>query len=125
MLQLIKAITENPADKTEVNLIFANVTPQDVLLKSYLDDLTKEFPRIKVRYTVDKPSADWKGDTGFVSEEMLKADLPAPGQGKVFICGPNPMLGFISGTKAPDYSQGEVGGILKKLGYSEKDVFKF
>jgi cytochrome-b5 reductase len=32
---------------------------------------------------------------------------------------------MISGTKAPDYSQGEVGGILKKLGYSSSDVYKF
>ncbi len=31
----------------------------------------------------------------------------------------------ISGPKAKDYSQGEVQGILKALGYTSAQVFKF
>jgi cytochrome-b5 reductase len=35
------------------------------------------------------------------------------------------MMKAVSGPKAPDYTQGEIGGMLKKLGYKEEDVFKF
>ena len=35
------------------------------------------------------------------------------------------MMNAISGDKAKDKSQGELSGILKQLGYSADQVFKF
>lgn len=35
------------------------------------------------------------------------------------------MLAAIAGPKAPDWTQGEVGGALKTLGYATTDIFKF
>lgn len=35
------------------------------------------------------------------------------------------MMASISGQKAPDYSQGELSGLLKELGYEKDQVFKF
>jgi cytochrome-b5 reductase len=126
MLQLMNAVKNNPQDKTQVTLLFANVTPQDILLKAYLDDLAASDSRFTVKYTVDKADAQWTGETGYVTQELLqKAEMPAPGKGKIFVCGPNPMVASLAGPKAPDYSQGELAGLLKKLGYSEQDVFKF
>jgi hypothetical protein len=39
--------------------------------------------------------------------------------------GPPPMMNAISGDKAKDKSQGELTGILKQLGYTPEQVFKF
>ncbi|RYG47242.1 hypothetical protein EON67_08750, partial [archaeon] len=62
MLQLIRAILDNPRDKTEVRLLFANKTPADVILKAELDALAAVHPNFKVTYIVDAGSAgaDWK-----------------------------------------------------------------
>ena len=46
-------------------------------------------------------------------------------QHRVQVCGPPPMMKAISGDKNPDKSQGEVTGLLGKLGYSNDNVFKF
>jgi cytochrome-b5 reductase len=35
------------------------------------------------------------------------------------------MMNAISGDKAPDKSQGELGGQLKAMGYSSEQVYKF
>jgi cytochrome-b5 reductase len=35
------------------------------------------------------------------------------------------MMNAVSGPKAKDYTQGELSGILKTLGFSEANVFKF
>jgi len=35
------------------------------------------------------------------------------------------MMNAISGPKTPDYKQGELTGLLKKLGFNESQVFKF
>ena len=126
MLQVLQRILANPADKTKVNLVFANETEEDILLRDYLDDVAKKHPeQVKVYHCINKPPKGWQQGSGFVNENILKEFMPKPGQGKVFICGPPPMLTAISGSKAPDYSQGQVGGLLKKLGYTEEDVFKF
>ncbi|KAJ3039817.1 NADH-cytochrome b5 reductase [Rhizophlyctis rosea] len=125
-LQVIQRILSNPEDKTKVTLVFANIAEEDILLRSYFDGLKKQNPdRIEVYYVLEKPPKGWTEGVGYVSEQIIKEKLPKPGEGKVFICGPNQMLAAISGTKTPDYKQGEVGGILKKLGYTENDVYKF
>ena len=68
----------------------------------------------------------WKGGVGYVNEAMCKEHLPAPSDDiKVFVCGPPPMMAAISGDKAPDKSQGELSGMLAKMGYTKSMVNKF
>ncbi|KAJ3023978.1 NADH-cytochrome b5 reductase [Thoreauomyces humboldtii] len=126
MVQLIQRILSNPEDKTKMTLVFANIAEEDIILRDYFDAVAKKNPgQFEVRYVLEKPPQGWKGETGYISEKLVKEVAPAPGTGKVFVCGPNPMVAAISGTKAKDFSQGQVGGILKKLGYAESDVYKF
>lgn len=73
MLQVVKAIIQGRAagDKTEIDLIFANVTPQDILLKEDLDTLAKEDPGFRVHYVLDKPPEGWTGGVGYVTSDMI------------------------------------------------------
>ena len=62
MYQILEQALKDKANKTKFTLIFANVTPKDILLKEEFDDLQKKHPEtLKVVYTVDKPDAEWKG----------------------------------------------------------------
>ncbi|KAH7541892.1 hypothetical protein FEM48_Zijuj02G0015500 [Ziziphus jujuba var. spinosa] len=66
-----RAILENPSDKTNVRLIYANVTYEDILLK---------------------PPEGWEGGIGFVSKEMIQTHCPAPASDiQILRCGPPPM----------------------------------
>ncbi|KAG9152912.1 hypothetical protein Leryth_012535 [Lithospermum erythrorhizon] len=126
MLQIIDAILKNADDNTQVSLIYANVSPDDILLKKKLDVLAAKHPNLKVFYTVDTPSKDWNGGVGYVSKEMVVKGLPAPSDDSlILVCGPPGMMKHISGDKAKDWTQGEVSGILKELGYTESMVYKF
>lgn len=73
MLQIIRAIVRGRAagDKTEVDLIFANVTPQDILLQEDLDALTQEDKGIRVHYVLDNPPEGWTGGVGYVTADMI------------------------------------------------------
>lgn len=80
MLQIIRAISRNrPAnggtDTTEVDLIFANVNPEDILLKEDLDKISKEDPGFRVHYVLNNPPEGWTGGSGFVTPEMIKVWL--------------------------------------------------
>jgi len=63
---------------------------------------------------------------GRVDSKILKAQLPPPSEDVlVLVCGPEPMLAAVSGPKGPNYTQGEVGGLLQQLGYTSEQVYKF
>ncbi|GLC37614.1 hypothetical protein PLESTF_001642100 [Pleodorina starrii] len=130
MLQVIDAILENPNDKTQVSLVYANVTESDIILKDKIDALVAAHPdRLKVYYVVDKPSwggVFWRGGVGYITRDLLKQKMPQPSRDSlVMVCGPPGMMEAVSGNKAPDYSQGEVKGLLKELGFDSSNVYKF
>jgi len=76
MLQVIRAIQRNrPNDQTEVDLLFANVNPEDILLRDDLDKIAKEDSKIKVHYVLNNPPQGWTGGMGFVTPEMIKVSL--------------------------------------------------
>ncbi|KAI1827193.1 oxidoreductase NAD-binding domain-containing protein [Xylaria intraflava] len=128
MYQLIRSIFSNPEDKTKVTLVFGNVTEDDILLKKELADIENTYPqRFRAFYVLDNPPRDWAGSKGYISKDLLKTVLPEPKEGniKIFVCGPPAMYKAISGGKKSPKDQGELSGILKELGYTEEQVYKF
>lgn len=80
MLQIIRAIIRGRpknggTDTTEVDLIFANVNFEDILLKEDLDALTREDPGFRVYYVLNNPPEKWDGGVGFCAPDMIKVYL--------------------------------------------------
>lgn len=95
MLQVIRAIIRGRAagDKTEVDLIFANVNEEDILLKEDLDTLAAQDKGFRVHYVLNNPPAGWTGGVGFVTPDMIEKLLPKPADDvKILLCGPPPMI---------------------------------
>ncbi|CAG8468202.1 10618_t:CDS:2 [Funneliformis caledonium] len=105
-----------PNMKKHIGMITFFLFLDDILLYNDFKELSKNHPnQLKIYYTLDKPPKDnWTQGVGYVSEEMVKENIPAPNEDVlVLVCGPS------SGGKASDMSQGLVRGILKKLGYTQ------
>lgn len=80
MLQIIRAIIRGRPrsggkDTTEVDLIFANVNEEDILLREDLDALAAEDDKFRVYYVLNNPPESWHGGVGFVSAEMIKVGV--------------------------------------------------
>ncbi|KAL4949922.1 NADH-cytochrome b5 reductase 2 [Aspergillus filifer] len=128
MYQLAREIFKNPEDKTKVTLVFGNVTEEDILLKKEFQELENTYPqRFRAFYVLDNPPSGWTGGKGYITKELLKTVLPEPKEEniKIFVCGPPGMYKTISGPKVSPKDQGELTGILKELGYSKDQVYKF
>ncbi|KAF9305741.1 NADH-cytochrome b5 reductase [Mortierella antarctica] len=128
MWQVIGALLKDSEDKTKINLLFANNTAQDIILKDELEALTAAHPdRFKITYVIDAAAEGWTGETGYVTADLIKKYLPEAGSAgnKVFVCGPPPMMVSVCGPKGPNFTQGEVEGALKELGLTIEQVFKF
>lgn len=96
MYQLIKEVLKTDADKTQLSLIYANQTPDDILCREDLESWASKYPdRFKLYYTVDRAAEDWTGGVGFVNAAMIKEHLPAPSDDTfILMCGPPPMIKF-------------------------------
>ena len=57
MFQVVNAILRDPRDKTQLSLIFANVTEDDILLRTELDTLAAVHPNFSVHYVLNNPPA--------------------------------------------------------------------
>ena len=115
MLQVMAAILKDPSDKTEISLIYANQTEDDILVRDELEDLALKHPtRLKLWYTLDRPPAGWKYSTGFITAEMISEHIPAPADDTiVLMCGPPPMVKFACMDN------------LTKLGFSKSSMVAF
>jgi len=64
-----------------------------------LEKLAKDNPeRLKIYYTLDNPPENgWTQGTGFVSQKMIKENIPAPSDDVlVLVCGPGGYVIFFS-----------------------------
>ncbi|NXP75536.1 NB5R3 reductase, partial [Ramphastos sulfuratus] len=115
MLQIIRAIMKDKDDPTVCQLLFANQTEKDILLRSELEELQVQHSRrFKCWYTLDRAPENWDYSQGFVNQEMIRDHLPPP-QDDVLIlmCGPPPMIQYAC---IPN---------LDKLGYNKDMSFSF
>lgn len=115
MLQMARQVFKDPEDRTELWLLFANQTEDDILLRQELEDLQNAHPtRFHLWYTLDRPGAGWKYSSGFVNDEMIRGHMPPPGPDTlVLMCGPPPMINFAC---IPN---------LEKLGYKPENRFAY
>ena len=95
MLQIIRAVLRNPEDRTKITLIYANITPADILLREDLENLTIQYPeKFKLHLVVEKASqGTWNGDIGYITDQIIQKNCPPPAKDiKILICGPPPMV---------------------------------
>ncbi|XP_059620373.1 NADH-cytochrome b5 reductase 3 isoform X2 [Phlebotomus argentipes] len=115
MLQLVRHILKSGTDKTEIALLFANQTENDILLRNELELFSSKHPdQFKVWYTLDSTPADWQYSKGFISDEMIRDHLLPPSDSTiVLMCGPPPMITYAC---IPN---------LDKLGYDQNLRFAY
>uniref|UniRef100_A0A1I7YHR5 NADH-cytochrome b5 reductase n=2 Tax=Steinernema glaseri TaxID=37863 RepID=A0A1I7YHR5_9BILA len=115
MLQVIDAILKDPTDQTELSLLFANQTENDILCRKELEELhNKHGDRFHLWYTIDRADIDWNYSVGFIDQDMIEKHLPSPdADTAILMCGPPPMIKFAC---VPN---------LEKIGHPARSMFTF
>ena len=83
------------ADRRDVRpaiLFYGNSDWDGVAFREELERLEDRLS-LEVVHVLERPPADWSGETGYVTAEVLARHLP-PGYRRFqfFICGPEPMM---------------------------------
>ncbi|KAK2429630.1 sulfite oxidase [Trifolium repens] len=114
--QVANAILKDANDRTEMYVVYANRTEDDILLREELDEWAKIYSdRFKIWYVVENAKEGWEYSVGFITESIMREHVPLAGEDTLALaCGPPPMIQFA------------VQPNLEKMGYDiKKDLLVF
>ncbi len=106
MRSAIEYIERNREDFLDVHLFFGFKNPKEILFK---EDMEKWREKFNLNLIVDKGDKKWKGNVGFVTDVLERADIDNKRK-VVFICGPPAMIKFVI-------------EILEKKGFNHDQIF--
>jgi cytochrome-b5 reductase len=114
MYQLIRAICEDERDTTEISLIYANRSEEEILLREELEAFARKYKNLKIWYMLDQPPQKWAYGQGYVTAQVMSERLPMPATDtKIMLCGPP---GMINASKKALASLGfEAPGAVTKM----------
>ncbi|KAK1558278.1 hypothetical protein Q3G72_000649 [Acer saccharum] len=94
--QVCQAIIKDPEDETEMFIVYANRTEDDIMLREELDEWAKKHKRLNVWYIVQESIKEgWQYSTGFVTEAIMREHIPEGLDDTLALfCGPPPMIQF-------------------------------
>jgi ferredoxin-NADP reductase len=89
---IIELITRH--DPRPITLLYANKRQADMAFKDQFNELTQQLPQqFKVVYVVTRAdAANWQGETGHISIELINKHVDQPVAAEYYICGPQPMM---------------------------------
>ncbi|KAM0548778.1 hypothetical protein ACHAPJ_009774 [Fusarium lateritium] len=105
MYQLIRAICEDERDTTEISLVLANRTEEDILLRDELHAFACKCPnKLKIWYLLDQPPKGWAYGSGYCDADVIRERLPpCTADTKMMLCGPP---GLVNASKKTLVSMG-------------------
>merc|ERR1712226_262250 len=125
MVQAVHAVLGDSSNDSEVVMLYGSRTSDDILGKELLDYWSDTSDKLSVHHYVSNEPRDssWDGPRGRIDRAAIKEFFPPPEDKDsiIFICGPPPMYNSFCGPR----NEKELSGILKEMGYSADQVFKF
>lgn len=88
---MCKFCTDKGLD-TSIILLYGNQTERDIVFRDQFEEMQKQNKNLKVVHTLSKPNEQWEGYTGYVSEDMIKKEVPDFKERTFYTCGPPKMV---------------------------------
>jgi len=92
-MSMIREITDRGLPRT-VHLFYGSRTLDDTIFHQELDCLSEQFSTINYIPVIEEPGPEYKGKTGYITAEVIKASLGSLAGKSFFICGPQAMYKF-------------------------------
>jgi ferredoxin-NADP reductase len=77
---------------TKITLLYGNRSESDIAFKDELETMQVQNENLRVVFTLNEPSSEWKGATGVINAEMVKKEIPDYKETVFYTCGPPAMV---------------------------------
>jgi ferredoxin-NADP reductase len=91
----IRSICRDLTDRrsgTSIVLIYGNNAPEEIAFKEDFERMQAGNRALKVAHVLRTAPEGWKGRTGFISETVIREEIPDFSQRRFYLCGPPPMV---------------------------------
>jgi ferredoxin-NADP reductase len=95
--------------ETKITLLYGNRAEEDIIFRKELEEMQQKNRNLKVVFTLDQASQNWKGHTGIINAKMVKNEIPNYAETTFYTCGPPAMVEAI-------------GNLLRELGVPESRI---
>jgi ferredoxin-NADP reductase len=93
----------------KITLFYGCRTEQDIVFRKEFEELAQKNKNLKLIFSLNEPTPDWRGATGNINAEIVKRELPDYEETVFYACGPPPMV------KAMEALVGTLGLSKEKL----------
>lgn len=115
--QVLRAVTEDPADKTECVVLDGNRLEEDILCRKELDDMVGHAKdRTRLIHSLSQPTESWKGRRGRMDDALFEEEA-----GRKVDCQKDTMI-LICG---PEALEKTVKKCFSQMGWNEDDLLFF
>ncbi|MFH0917374.1 MAG: FAD-dependent oxidoreductase [bacterium] len=76
----------------ELVVFYGSMTEDGIVYKSEFDEFERTIAGLRVVHVITNPSESWKGYGGFITADIVRAELADPGAWTYYIVGPPPMI---------------------------------
>ena len=76
----------------ELVMFYGSMTEDGVVYKSELDEFERTIAGLRVLHVITNPTESWAGHSGFITADIIRAELPHPPDWTYYIVGPPPMI---------------------------------
>ncbi len=90
-ISMCKNATDKALD-SKITLFYGCRTENDFAFKKEFDTLAKKNKNLKLVFVISNPSPQWKGPTGYITEDLIKQELPDYQENIYYTCGPPGMV---------------------------------
>ncbi|MGI5939937.1 MAG: ferredoxin--NADP reductase [Thermoleophilia bacterium] len=91
----------------ELVMFYGSMTEDGIVYEAELAELEKKIAGLRIVHVITNPTESWQGYRGFITADIIQAELDAPETWNYYVVGPPPMI------KAMDK-------VMEQLGIPEK-----
>ena len=78
--------------KTKVTLLYGCRTENDIAFRKELETMQRQNKNLKVVFTVNEATPEWRGATGVIEADIVKKEIPDYKETMFYTCGPPAMV---------------------------------
>jgi ferredoxin-NADP reductase len=91
----IRSIAQFTVDEnlgTDMVLVYANRTVEDIVFKEDFDEMQKRYSLLRVSHVLCEPAPGFKCTPGLINAQVVKNEIPDFASRKFYVCGPPGMV---------------------------------
>mgnify|MGYP001014804290 CR=1 FL=1 len=78
--------------KTDIVLLYGNNSIDEIAFRDDFESMRSRNPALKVVHVLRTAPADWPGYGGFITDTIVRTEIPDYRERRFYLCGPPPMV---------------------------------